>query len=197
MIPKCRKIAVRGEQWHLKSGRYHYEGQDCTEFNLPNAYCEISTILDKTRRRGTAIAIKWQENTDNYKMWVNKLHDDTGEYNWEGWVEVPLYITPTLSTSTFSQNTDKYTGSVQYTIDRKICYLRVTAQCLNVSAGWVQVGTAPKPLFEDFIDFTLGTQVDTANIRATITKDGALKLHGGGQSGVDYTAFIAYPIQET
>lgn len=183
------------KKWYLENGKYHYEGQDCTEFKLPTEYCEIFTIMDNTKRRGVAIAMKWQEGENNYVMWINKMHDDTGECNWLGWVEVPIYLKPTLSESAFSQNTDKYTGIVQYTIDRKVCYLKVFAQCLNVSDSWVQVGTVPKPLFDNFIDFPVGTQVDTANIRATITKDGALRLHGGGQSAVDYTAFISYPIQ--
>lgn len=189
-----KKTAEPNRHWHLESGRYHYEGEDINEYNLPNPFCQIEVIMTERKERGIAIAIQWQEGVDNYRMWINKLHDDYGNCNWFGWVEVPLYKERLLIEGEFTENTDKYSGYFKYVIDRKICYLVVSSKCVNASSTWTRVANVPPPLFDPYVDFPVGTQVDTANMRASINSEGFLNLHGGGQSGVDYTAFIAYPI---
>ena len=72
--------------WHHgPNGVYHYEGQDVNSYKLPSPYCQV-WVARSGSNRGTAIAINWNDDGGT-KMWINRLHDDTGSNNWAGWVE--------------------------------------------------------------------------------------------------------------
>ena len=88
-------VSVNGNQlgvtqtertWHdASNGVYHYEGEDVGIYNLPSPYCQV-WVARSGGNRGTAIAINWNDDGGT-KMWINRLHDDTGSNNWAGWVE--------------------------------------------------------------------------------------------------------------
>lgn len=71
--------------WRLKSGVYHYEGADTTALDLPFAHVQVLT-LRKGGNRGVALAMRWADN--EYYLWMNRLHDDTAQNQWAGWVQV-------------------------------------------------------------------------------------------------------------
>lgn len=64
---------------------WRYEVADTIAMDLPSPCCFVVVMKDGISR-GTAIAYDWR--TDNYNMWRNTLHDDTGAGNWSGWKSV-------------------------------------------------------------------------------------------------------------
>lgn len=59
----------------------HYEGASTSTYNIPDSFCEV--ICCRYANRGIALAIRWNGSP---KLWINSMHDDTGQNNWHGWV---------------------------------------------------------------------------------------------------------------
>lgn len=84
-------------------GYYKYETSATSTYDIPSGYC-IVQVIKQSASRGVAFAIRWNNGGD--QMWINRLHDDTGNNNWAGWVEI---LTAKSATST-TFGTSTYTS---------------------------------------------------------------------------------------
>lgn len=81
--------AQTDKDWRIKSGVYHYEQASTTTYDLPYNNVIILTMLREgtgTAKRGVALAMRWADS--EYHLWINRLHNDYGQYNWQGWVQL-------------------------------------------------------------------------------------------------------------
>lgn len=62
---------------------YHYEGHDVSTYKIPNSYVDV-LVFKTSPQRGIALAVDWR-NGAGQPLYVNTLHDDSGNNNWYGW----------------------------------------------------------------------------------------------------------------
>lgn len=88
-LDKVNKFWNRGtvEKLGTQTGMVwtHYEGENTSTYNIPDPFCEVICCKHESNVRGIALAIRWNGSP---KLWINSMHDDTGQNNWHGWVAI-------------------------------------------------------------------------------------------------------------
>lgn len=124
---------------------------------------------------------------DNVESSINQLQDNLENSKSETAGEA---TTITISNS-------NYEGAVVYVVFNNVCFLCVSLKVISASPVWISIADVPIPSFlNNAVDFGVITQgATTSQIRAGVTSEGVLQVHGGQLTGVDYTASITYPVR--